>query len=76
MFCSGPLRRALRGYHERPRNKGCGAAQEIETRYCHPSCLTVVLPYDRVRGRVMTIPRLFFVTSLQIWALSELCPSM
>ena len=36
--------------------EGRGAAQETEARRRHPSCLTVVLPRDRVWGRVMALP--------------------
>ena len=38
--------------HGTPNNlggEGHGAAQETETRHCHPSCLAVVLLHDGVR---------------------------
>ena len=36
--------------------EGRGPAQETEARHHHSSCLAVVLPHDRVRGRVMALP--------------------
>ena len=42
--------------------EGHGPGQETETRRRHSSCLTVVLPCDQVRGRVMAMPPLFITT--------------